>query len=139
MNFVNEFNDFIELTLKCGDIKLICFIVIMYFIISTLVLITHFCLYKVFDIKLLEIDEDKSYVWVLWILGGITSYLILYFLNVVAPSIQSIIIVCITWNVLVKNTFDSLRNQTTITKDIQMIDQSFEFPIIDEDNILDEQ
>ena len=139
MNFVNEFNDFIELTLKCGDIKLICFIVIMYFIISTLVLITHFCLYKVFDIKLLEIDEDKSYVWVLWILGGITSYLILYFLNVVAPSIQSIIIVCITWNVLVKNTFDSLRNQTTKTKDIQMIDQSFEFPIIDEDNILDEQ
>lgn len=101
-----------------GDLCKIIVIVIMCTVSSLLVLISHVTLYEIFAKDLLKIGGKIKPIHLLWCLGAVVTYMILYFLNLVSYTLQSIIVVSFTWNFLLESTFDRLINKKP--KDVEI-------------------
>ena len=108
---IDSLNNF-ELLFKnlglCEDSSRIIVIIIMCIVSSLLVLISHFSLYKIFTKDLLKIGGEIKVIHLLWCLGTIVTYLILYFLNLISYTLQSMVVVAFTWNFLLETTFNRL-------------------------------
>jgi len=129
IKILDDIQKFINSFVGCDSVSTIYTIIFMCLICSLLVLFSHFSIHKLFNKDLLGIGEFKKLKWSLWILGTIVTYLLLYLMGIMNYSVQSIVIVAFTWNILLESTVKKLKE--TPKKDIDKAIKSLNSDIDD--------